>query len=173
MKKKNRALFLDRDGVLNKLVNNRPPWNIDEIEIYAESKMIIEIAKRNKYIPIVITNQPDAARGYLSFKDLHEINKQICNRLSIPKYYICPHGYDNMCECRKPKPGMLLRAVKDYNLNISESFLIGDREKDILAGKNAGCKTIFINKQKLGIANYCVYNHQELIKIISSLLSKL
>ena len=172
MIKKKRALFLDRDGVLNKLKINRPPWKIDEIEIYPESKTIIEIAKKNKYVPIVVTNQPDAERGNLSFENLYEINKKICNKLSIKKYYICPHGYDNMCSCRKPKPGMLLKAGIENHLIISESFMVGDREKDILAGKNAGCKTIFINKKKLGIADYCVNDHQELIKIISSLLSQ-
>ena len=74
MIKKKRALFLDRDGVLNKLKINRPPWKIDEIEIYPESKTIIEIAKKNKYVPIVVTNQPDAERGNLSFENLYEID---------------------------------------------------------------------------------------------------
>ena len=132
----------------------------------------VKIAKMNGYIPIVVTNQPDSARGNLSLNSIYEINQNICNQLFIEKYYICPHGYDNLCECRKPKPGMLLKAAIENDLCISESFLIGDREKDIKAGNNAGCKTIFLNKRKTKMADYCVHNHNELIILINILLSK-
>ena len=170
--KNKKGLFLDRDGVLNKLFKNRPPWNMDEIEIYDESKEIIQIAKKNGYIPIVVTNQPDAARGDVELKIIYRINEYICKKLSIEKYYICPHGYDNECDCRKPKPGMLINGALENNLNIGKCFIIGDRLKDIEAGKNAGCKTIYLNKIGLDIADYHVKNHKELKDLISVLLTQ-
>ena len=164
-----KALFLDRDGVLNKLVNDRPPWKLSEISIYYEMYEIIKLTKKYNYLPVVITNQPDAGRGKLEYSMLYKINEIICRKLDINNFYICDHPYDDMCECRKPKPGMIIKASLDLNINIKESILVGDREKDIKAGKTAGCKTIFLSNKKLNFANYNVLNHIELIYLLKKI----
>ena len=166
----NKALFLDRDGVLNKLVNNRPPWNQSEIIFSSAAKDILQIAISKHYLPIVVTNQPDAGRGKLTYEKLHSINRFICNHLKIKLFYICDHPFDNMCECRKTKPGMLLKASFENNIDLNASFLIGDREKDIQAGINAGCKTVFISDGICDKADFNVINHEQLIFLLKDIL---
>ena len=139
-----KALFLDRDGVLNHLICNRPPWLISEIMIFNEAYEIIQLAKNRLYIPIVISNQPDAGRGKLTYSKLNLINEKIMDKLAIDKYFICKHPYDGMCDCRKPLAGSFYKAEKTYNIDLKKSFMIGDREKDIVAGIRAGCQTIKI-----------------------------
>ena len=166
----NKALFLDRDGVLNQLIQNRPPWLISEIKLYKEAKEIIKLAKTKNYIPIVISNQPDAGRGKLSYKKLNLINQRIMKNLSIDYFYICKHPYDGLCDCRKPKSGSFFKAKTEHNINLKNSFMIGDREKDIIAGHNAGCVTLKISKFDSGISDYVVSSHSELIILLNSLL---
>ncbi len=165
-----RALFLDRDGVLNNLVKNRPPWKLDEIKIYQDAKMIIKYAKSKNFLPIIVTNQPDAARGSITYKNLYEINSFISRKLGIGPSYVCDHAHDGICECRKPKIGLLLKAQKEYNIELNKSFLIGDREKDIIAGNKAECTTIFLSKKGCKLADYSVSNHKELLFLIKKLL---
>ena len=165
-----KAVFLDRDGVLNKLVNGRPPWETSEISIFKDSSHIIELIKSKFYIPIVVTNQPDAARGKLPLKKIYEINLQICETLKITNYYICPHGFDGDCNCRKPKPGMIMKASRDLGIKLEKSLLIGDREKDIKAGMSAGCKTIYLSQNDIKMGNFFVSNHSDLIKLLNKIL---
>ena len=165
----NKGLFLDRDGVINKLVDNRPPWKISEIFIYEEIKDIINYSRSLDYIPIVITNQPDAARGDITYDLLNKINSSICKKLNLNNCYICDHPYDGVCECRKPKPGMILQASKDINIDLHKSYMIGDREKDIEAGRRAGCKTISISESQIA-ADYKVKNHNQLLKLLKKIL---
>ena len=165
----NKGLFLDRDGVINKLVDNRPPWKISEIFIYEEIKDIINYSRSLDYIPIVITNQPDAARGDITYDLLNKINSSICKKLNLNNCYICDHPYDGVCECRKPKPGMILQASKDINIDLNKSYMIGDREKDIEAGRRAGCKTISISESQIA-ADYKVKNHNQLLKLLKKIL---
>ena len=166
---KKKAFFLDRDGILNKLVENRPPWKISEISLFNEAHEIIKIIKSKNYLPIVVTNQPDEARGKL-FVNTDSINQNICTKLELEHYYICKHPYDGICNCRKPKPGMLLKASKDLNIDISKSFLLGDRAKDIKAGESAGCLTILLRNKKICKSNFHVYNNQELIYLLRNIL---
>ena len=156
IKKDKKALFLDRDGVLNYLISNRPPWDISEIEFYSDAFEIVNLSIKRSFIPIIITNQPDAGRGSISYKNLKDINSYIVKRLGIKYSYICTHPYDGMCSCRKPLPGMIIEAVREHNILIEESFLIGDRDKDIIAGNSAGCSTIKLSKIPSPIANYNV-----------------
>ena len=165
----NKGLFLDRDGVINKLVDNRPPWKISEIFIYEEIKNIINYSRSLDYIPIVITNQPDAARGDITYDLLNKINSSICKKLNLNNCYICDHPYDGVCECRKPKPGMIIKASKDINIDLNKSYMIGDREKDIEAGRRAGCKTISISESTIS-ADYKVKNHNQLLKLLKKIL---
>ena len=164
-----RAFFLDRDGILNKLINNRPPWEISEILIFEHAYEIIKIIKKNNYKPVVVTNQPDEARGNYQI-NTEKINKIICEELNLDDSYICKHPYDNICNCRKPKPGLLLKASYELNLNISESFILGDREKDIYAGIAAGTKTILLSKDKLCKSDYYIKNHKELLDLLEKIL---
>ena len=168
--KSKKALFLDRDGVLNKLYNNRPPWKISEIEIFSEAKEIIKIAKSKEFLPVIVSNQPDAARGHVSIHKIYKINQNICNQLNINNSYLCIHAYDNLCECRKPKPGMFFQAASEINIDLNKSYMVGDRLKDIVAGKKAGCKTIYLNDKRLHISDFNVNSHRSLINIIQLLL---
>tara|TARA_A100001015_G_C14789050_1_gene632286 strand:+ start:239 stop:763 length:525 start_codon:yes stop_codon:yes gene_type:complete len=172
---KNKAVFLDRDGVLNKAIRisdlvSRPPWHSEEIEIFEEAFYLIRLIKSFSYIPIVVTNQPDIGRGDIDQKSVFEINKFIIRKLGIEYSFICPHGNDFECNCRKPKPGMLLKASKKYNINLSSSFMIGDRAKDIYAGVNAGTKTIFLSEITIGVEDYLCKNHKHLIELLKIIL---
>ena len=165
-----KAVFLDRDGILNKLVNDRPPWLVEEVDFFDEVYEIIKLIKENKFLPIIVTNQPDAARGNANFNSIKEVQTYICNHLKINHKYTCYHPYDGMCSCRKPLPGMLLNAAIDNNIQLDKSLMIGDREKDIIAGASAGCKTIYLSANKDVNADFFVKNHQSLYKLLKKLL---
>ena len=144
----NRALFLDRDGVLNKaIIKNRkpyPPTKIEELEIISGVQEGLELLKHSGFKLIVITNQPDVARGTLSKEKVDEINNTISQNLNIDEIISCFHDDSDNCECRKPKPGMILQAVKKWNIDLTLSYLIGDRWRDIQTAKNIGLNSILI-----------------------------
>jgi D-glycero-D-manno-heptose 1,7-bisphosphate phosphatase len=144
-----RAVFLDRDGVLNRptLVNGvpKPPKSVDEIEILDG---VVEAIKKLKFynlVPVVVTNQPDVARGYITQTQVEAINHQIGVSTGIECFYTCFHDDQDRCNCRKPLPGLLFLASRELDLSIHESFMVGDRWRDISAGQAAGCKTFFID----------------------------
>lgn len=155
LKHKQKAIFLDRDGTINKLVGFLR--NIDEFELLPNVQEAIRRINSSGYLAIVVTNQPVIARGEVSISELEEIHNKMETLLGhegayLDAIYYCPHhphkGYAGEipelkieCECRKPKPGMLLQAANDFNIDLSQSWMIGDSENDILAGKSAGCKT--------------------------------
>lgn len=157
---KQKAIFLDRDGTINKYVGFLR--NIDEFELLSGVAEAIRQINNSGYICIVVTNQPVIARGEVTEQDLNQIHNKMETELGekgayLDAIYYCPHhphkGYTGEipelkieCECRKPKPGMLLNAAKDYNIDLCESWMIGDGENDILAGKAAGCKTVLIGE---------------------------
>lgn len=155
---KQRAIFLDRDGVINKYVGFlRTP---DEFELRPKVAEAIKEINAMGYLCIVVTNQPVIARGEVTIKVLEEIHNKMETELGargayLDGIYYCPHhpqkGFPGEivelkkeCLCRKPKPGMLLQAAKDFNIDLSQSWMVGDGEIDILAGKAAGCKTALI-----------------------------
>ena len=143
-----KAIFLDRDGVVNEsiVVDRKPfsPKNSSELKIISGVDIAINILKEH-YLIFVVTNQPDIARGKLTTQDLSNIHNELLNRLAIDKIYFCPHDDNDHCLCRKPLPGMLRMAEEEYKLDLSKSYMIGDRWKDIDAGIAAGCKTVFID----------------------------
>lgn len=159
-----KAIFLDRDGTINKLVGYLT--NIDDFELLSGVAQAIRKINLSGYLAIVVTNQPVIARGELSFKGLDEIHKKMETLLGkqgayVDHIYVCPHHPDKgfpgevvslkvPCECRKPKPGMLLQAAKEYNIDLFNSWMIGDDERDIQAGKNAGCHTALIGQKDFG-----------------------
>jgi len=144
-----RAAFLDRDGVINrsKWIDGvpKPPSGISDLEVLAGVTEAIELLKVHNYVPVVITNQPDVARGTLSQSTLNKINEYIGEITGIKHFYSCIHDDSDKCCCRKPAPGLILKSSRDLNLDIAKSFLVGDRWRDIAAGQAVGCPTFFIN----------------------------
>jgi D-glycero-D-manno-heptose 1,7-bisphosphate phosphatase len=144
-----KAVFLDRDGVLNRsiLVNGvpKPPISISDIQILEGAIEAIEILKNHNFVPVVVTNQPDVARGITTQSNVEAINAFIGNALKIDHFYTCFHDDVDSCNCRKPKPGLILLASSDLCLDPHQSFMVGDRWRDISAGQSAGCKNFFID----------------------------
>ena len=162
LKNKQKAIFLDRDGTINEYVGFLT--NIDEFKLLDGVTDAIKKINASGFLAIVVTNQPVIARGEVTYGQLDEIHHKMETLLGqagayLDAIYYCPHhphsGYAGEvkslkieCECRKPKPGMLMKAAKDYNIDLEHSWMIGDSKNDILAGKNAGCKTVLIGKEE-------------------------
>jgi D-sedoheptulose 7-phosphate isomerase len=146
--KPRRAVFLDRDGVINRaIVRNgtpHPPATLEELEIFPDVPEALHELKAHGFELLVITNQPDVARGTQTRDAVEGIHQKLASTLPLDDILVCYHTDQDNCSCRKPKPGMLLEAARKHDLDLSVSFLIGDRWRDIEAGKNAGCKTILI-----------------------------
>jgi D-glycero-D-manno-heptose 1,7-bisphosphate phosphatase len=144
-----KAVFLDRDGVINHAYTNNkrpiPPSTIEELIILPKVAESLILLKSQGFKLIVVTNQPDVSRGKTSKETVELINSTLLNKLPIDKFYTCYHDSHHLCDCRKPKPGLLIQASTDYNIDAASSFLIGDRRADILAGNSFGCKTFFID----------------------------
>lgn len=159
------ATFLDRDGVINR--ESGFVKSVDEFMIYENAAAAIKLLK--KYGPvIVVTNQPQVARGLITEQDINDIHKHMIKELALhgaflDAIYYCPHHpeihddvpewarkYRIACTCRKPGTGMLEQAAKDFSLDLKECFIIGDRTIDMLAGKTAGCRTILVKTGKAG-----------------------
>lgn len=145
-----RAIFLDRDGVINKAVIRAPDWigSPRELHEWEWTEHIHEgVRKLHEagYLLIVVTNQPEVVRKQISPEQLVALHDHMCRGLpEIDDVYSCVHDDRNNCTCRKPKPGMLLEAAKKWNIDLKNSWIVGDRAKDIEAGKAAGCKTCLI-----------------------------
>lgn len=160
LKRKQKAIFLDRDGTINKYVGFLR--DIDEFELLPGVAEAIGKINRSGYLAIVVTNQPVIARGEVGWEELQEIHNKMETLLGLEGVYLdgiyfCPHhphkGYEGEipelkfdCDCRKPKPGMLLKAAEDFNIDLSQSWMTGDGENDIKAGEVAGCKTALIGE---------------------------
>jgi D-glycero-D-manno-heptose 1,7-bisphosphate phosphatase len=144
-----RAVFLDRDGVLNRVLIREgkpyPPHNLAEVEILPGVQEALLALKAAGFILITVSNQPDVARGTLKREVVNSINHYLGERLPIDRFIMCFHDSSDECVCRKPKPGMLLEGAQEFNIDLSRSYMVGDRWRDVDAGKNAGCKTIFID----------------------------
>lgn len=144
-----KAIFLDRDGVLNRAVikNGKPypPFDLGNLEILDGVKESIRAFQKASWLVIVVTNQPDVVRNIVSKDNVEEINNYLKSTLHFNEIYTCYHDNNDFCDCRKPKPGMLLAASKKNNINLKNSYMIGDRWTDIEAGNKAGCKTIFVD----------------------------
>lgn len=164
LQNKQKAVFLDRDGTINKYVGFL--HNIDDFELLPGVAEAIKEMNSLGYLVIVVTNQPVIARGEIAYSQLEEIHNKMETLLGIHgaylnRIYFCPHhphkGYEGEveelkidCNCRKPKPGMLLKAADDYNIELSQSWMVGDSENDVKAGMAAGCKTCLIGSNSFG-----------------------
>ena len=143
------TVFLDRDGVLNRTtVRNGtpyPPYTLAEVEILPGVPEALARLAEAGLPRIVVTNQPDVARGKQTRQAVDEINEFLTSRLPLTAVYTCFHDNADKCECRKPGPGLLLQAARDHGLDLSRSFMVGDRWSDVVAGAAAGCKTFLID----------------------------
>jgi histidinol-phosphate phosphatase family protein len=144
----NKAVFLDRDGVINK---ERKDYvkTVDELEIFENISKCIQELKKNNYLVIVITNQSAINRGLTSIQKINDIHNKIQNFLlkfntKIDAFYFCPHRPDEHCLCRKPNSQMIIKASNDFDIDLQSSWMIGDNDSDVSAGQNAGCKSIKI-----------------------------
>jgi D-glycero-D-manno-heptose 1,7-bisphosphate phosphatase len=142
-------VFLDRDGVLNRAIvrdgKPYPPANPDELEILPGVPKALEELKRLGYVLIVVTNQPDVARGKMRESDVASIHARMAAMLPIDDFRTCFHDTRDECECRKPRPGMLFEAATRWDIDLASSYMIGDRWRDVDAGNAAGCKVFFVD----------------------------
>ena len=165
---RSKAIFLDRDGTLNEMVYNEnhgifdSPMLPSQLKVIAGSTDLVNRAKELGYKVIIISNQPGIAKGTLTIENLKAINNKLLTIIGIDKIddiFFCPHHPDGLldpqskyifdCECRKPKPGMLLEAAKKHDIELSNSWMIGDGITDVQAGVAAGCKTMLIANIKV------------------------
>ena len=146
---KRKAVFFDRDGVLNEAVvrdgKPYPPGSLLEMRVFPDAAAALQLLKDHGFLLIVVTNQPDVGRGTQSRETVEEMHRAMRTVLPLDDIRVCYHSGSEGCQCRKPLPGLLLQAAEDRGISLAESFLIGDRWRDIDAGHAAGCKTILID----------------------------
>jgi D-glycero-D-manno-heptose 1,7-bisphosphate phosphatase len=144
-----RAVFLDRDGVINRasVRDGRPypPSGPEELEILPGVPEALSMLSAAGFHLVVVTNQPDVARGLLSREAVEAIHADLSARFPIDEIRVCWHDDDDRCRCRKPEPGMLLDAAREARLDLSSSYMVGDRWRDVEAGRAAGCVTVLID----------------------------
>ena len=145
-----KAVFLDRDGVLNwtRVENAKPyaPRKLEDFRLLDDAIPSTMALKEAGYLLVVVTNQPDVGNGFVEQQVVEEMNRQMCQSLPLDDVKVCFHSQNEGCDCRKPKPGMLLEAMETHNIDLQASFMVGDRQGDVKAGKAAGCRTIFIER---------------------------
>ncbi len=184
---KHSALFLDRDGIIILPIDKEAPQKPEQLQIIPTIIPVINAAQESGYLTIIVSNQPDIALGKIDHKTLTELENRFqyllkINHISIDGEFYCYHHekgvideYSQVCDCRKPKPGLLLKAAKDFNIDLTSSFMLGDRASDIKAGHQAGTKTILfdpLNTQSQHLKKHAVKpdyytkNLQEVINII-------
>lgn len=144
-----KAVFLDRDGVLNRAVMRQgkphPPAGRSEIEILPDVPAALAALGQEGFSLYVVTNQPDVARGVVSRNAVEEIHATLRETLPLDGFYVCYHDDKDDCECRKPKPGLLLAAAEEHGISLTGSYMIGDRWRDVEAGQRAGCRTVWLD----------------------------
>lgn len=148
-----KAIFLDRDGVLNNAIIHNgkpyPPASLSEVTIPEDVPHALKLLRTEGFLLIGATNQPDVARGKTTQQTVEEINDFLMSKLSLNDIRVCYHDDHDQCECRKPRPGLLLDAARDYQIDLKNSFMIGDRYKDVEAGLHAGCRSIWLQRDYL------------------------
>jgi D-glycero-D-manno-heptose 1,7-bisphosphate phosphatase len=147
-----RAVFLDRDGVINHTLQRdsqpQSPASLSEFKILPEVSKACHRLKQAGFLLVVATNQPDVGRGVLKREIVEMIHVKMCRLLPIDRVEVCYHPGKgaSSCDCRKPKPGMLLRAARELGIDLARSWMVGDRWRDVDCGHAAGCRTIFIDR---------------------------
>jgi D-glycero-D-manno-heptose 1,7-bisphosphate phosphatase len=150
-----KAVFFDRDGVLVriKVKDGRvvTPFSLEDFEIEPQARELVALLRAKGFLIFVVTNQPDIMRKKLEPRVLEKMHERLRESLGGPEVlnhiYVCPHDDPDGCDCRKPKPGMLLQAASEWGLDLGRSFMIGDHAKDMEAAKAAGCRTVLIRRE--------------------------
>ena len=184
----NRAVFLDRDGVINELVYYEEqgiidsPFTVEQLELFPWAGEAIKKLTEAGYKVNIVSNQPGIAKGHLSRETFERIRQKMKGELdqngaSVDGEYYCFHHPDAVieslrvnCECRKPKPGLLLQAARELNIDLSQSWMIGDGLTDVKAGKSAGCKTILLGRMKCELCHLMDEDNARPDAIASNLL---
>ncbi len=169
-----RAVFLDRDGVINQSIvrHGKPyaPASLAEVEILPDVPEALALLSDIGYLLIVVTNQPDVARQTTTQQSVEEIHAYLGTHLPIDEFSVCYHVDEDHCACRKPAPGQLIAAARKHQIDLSQSYMIGDRWRDVEAGQNAGCQTIFIDygyaEKQPSTMNFRVHTLKEATHII-------
>ena len=174
--KNKKAIFLDREGVINKLImkngKGRAPYTLEDFELFPGVVEACQKLKDSDYLTIIVTNQPDVARGWVLQESVELINNKVRKLLPIDDIRICFHTNEDNCLCRKPMPGMILDAASVWGINLQESFMIGDRFGDVAAGVSAGCKTILVGEgDTQGTFPTPHYKVDSLLEAVSIILS--
>ena len=145
-----RAVFLDRDGVLNAAVlrdgNPYPPASLSEVRVLEDVPQALRLLKSAGLQLAVISNQPDVARGTQRRETVEAINEWLASQLPLDRFDVCYHDDADACDCRKPKPGLIVRSAQGLGVEATASFVVGDRWRDIEAGKAAGCRSVWIDR---------------------------
>ena len=143
------AVFLDRDGVISRPTIREgrpyPPRSLAELELLPGVQEALQGLKAAGYCLVVVTNQPDIARGIARRAVVDSMNDWLKSVLPLDAVLTCPHDNDDQCQCRKPLPGLITRAAYELHVECKASYMIGDRWRDVEAGRRAGCKTFFID----------------------------
>ncbi|MEM7406127.1 MAG: HAD family hydrolase [Pseudomonadota bacterium] len=142
-------MFLDRDGVLAvpEFRNGRSyaVTRLEDFRLYDDASEALARLKNAGYVLVVVTNQPDVGNGKVALETVEAMHEQMCAALPVDAVYACYHRSEERCDCRKPKPGMLLAGQADWSIDLSASFMVGDRASDIAAGHAVGCRSVFID----------------------------
>ena len=143
-----RAVFFDRDGVLNEAIvrDGKPysPAGLEEVVIPGDAHEALRRLQDAGFVLIGATNQPEVARGTQRREIVEAINAALLDRLPLERIFVCYHDDRDGCSCRKPRPGLLLQAAEEYGIDLARSFMIGDRWRDVEAGRRAGCRTVLL-----------------------------
>jgi D-glycero-D-manno-heptose 1,7-bisphosphate phosphatase len=162
VKKRERALFLDRDGVVIKtlVINGKPVANhdLENLEYVPGIFDLVSFARDRNLVPILITNQPDVARGIVEKDLVDEMNSRIVTETGIEKVFMCCHDDTDRCDCRKPLPGLFYQARLLMNLDLENSFMVGDRWRDVQAAQKAGIEPIYLEGDYQEIAPNGVFH---------------
>jgi D-glycero-D-manno-heptose 1,7-bisphosphate phosphatase len=169
----NKAVFLDRDGIVNRalIINKKPypPLSVSDTFPIKEISELIKSWHDKGYLVIVITNQPDVANHLVEKSEVDKINRYLKSLVGFDDIFVCYHSEKDNCDCRKPKVGLFKQAKEKYNIAFSKSWMIGDRKKDIDAGKKIGCQTIFVDydydEKKPKNFDYTVESVKEIFEI--------
>jgi len=144
-----RAVFFDRDGVLNEAIvrDGLPysPGTPDQLKVVADAPAALAQLRAAGFLLIVVTNQPEVSRGKVTRAQVDEMNAALAAALPLDGFMVCWHDDQDACRCRKPKPGLLEEAARQFGIELHRSFLVGDRWRDVDAGAAAGCRTVLID----------------------------
>ncbi|MGD0692557.1 MAG: HAD family hydrolase [Acidimicrobiales bacterium] len=149
------AVFLDRDGVLNRSMYRDgvtcPPRSLEDFKLLAGVREAVDRLKDADFVLVVVTNQPDIARGTQSASTVDAMNAVVQRELGVDAILVCPHDDADDCACRKPKPGLLHEAAERFHIDLQRSFMVGDRWRDVAAGRAAGCRTVQVGSLNEGV----------------------